>query len=286
MKIFDYVRNALFLVAIVIILGAAGCYFLKIKPAVVLSGSMEPAFRTGSVVFVDTKAADKVGVGDAIAFYVADEYLTHRIVDETEDTFITKGDANSTIDPWRVAKPGSKKDNAKHPSIDGKCIFSIPLLGYVFAFAKSKVGIIIIVTLAICLVLSMFLVPVKMPERKKKTTDERLEESYVMLKEEYESLDKKYRQLKSVCAELNKENGLFEAFDIAEKTDYEKLYERYMQVLELLENKNILAKGFKDREETIYKREITSAFYEDESDEKPAVEDKFETITEDIVATE
>lgn len=145
MKIFNFIRNILFTFAVAIIIAALACLAFRIKPATVISDSMSPTFHAGSVVFVKKGAAVKVG--DPIAFMVGDKYVTHRVVDETDTAYITKGDANEANDPWEIDKV---------TGIDGKVIFWIPELGYFFSAITSKPGLIISGALMLCLILSVF----------------------------------------------------------------------------------------------------------------------------------
>lgn len=83
----------------------------------VLSGSMEPAIQTGSLIYVyDTNDYTE---GDIITFVEEGETVTHRIVDETEQGFITKGERQAP-DPWRIDAH----------QIQGEHFVSIPLYGY------------------------------------------------------------------------------------------------------------------------------------------------------------
>ena len=147
MKVINFFRNLLFIVAVAVLISTAACLVLRLKPAAVLSGSMEPTFHTGSIVLI---SRDKeVTVGDAAAFYVGDErmYVTHRIVGVGTNGYITKGDANMDEDPWQVAES----------DIDGKVLFSVPYLGYLFKTASSKPGIIMAGAIILCLLLSLCL---------------------------------------------------------------------------------------------------------------------------------
>lgn len=80
----------------------------------VSTGSMEPELMTGSVIVVKKTDTDKLKKGDVISFYSSDSDIrgkvnTHRI-DSIEYSmgnnptpiFVTKGDANDTVDRARV----------------------------------------------------------------------------------------------------------------------------------------------------------------------------------------
>ena len=111
----------------------------NIKFMTVLSGSMEPAIKTGSVVM--TKPASDYKVGDVITFGPMSKTkppTTHRIAEITESnsvkTYITKGDANNAPDVREVLQ----KD------IVGKVILDVPYFGYVVAFARKPIGFLLI----------------------------------------------------------------------------------------------------------------------------------------------
>lgn len=104
----------------------------------VLSGSMEPKFHVGSVVYVNTIAPEEIHVGDAITFHLESNntvVATHRVIeiDKAGRTFTTKGDANDVADGEPVA----------FERLIGKSEFSIPLLGYLALYIQTKQGIIL-----------------------------------------------------------------------------------------------------------------------------------------------
>jgi signal peptidase len=110
---------------------------LGYKTYTVLSGSMEPAIHTGSIVVAMPVNPSTLNVGDVIVYNRSDvsESVTHRIVQRHDDgakpTFTTKGDANSAPDTWTVQYNG---DTA------GKIVLSIPLAGYLFHGLGSPQG--------------------------------------------------------------------------------------------------------------------------------------------------
>ena len=64
---------------------------------VVLSGSMEPALKTGGIIFTDTKKT-MPGIGDIITYRMDDMLVTHRVTDKRDSAYITRGDANEGED--------------------------------------------------------------------------------------------------------------------------------------------------------------------------------------------
>ncbi|HYK08632.1 MAG TPA: signal peptidase I [Candidatus Eisenbacteria bacterium] len=111
---------------------------------IITSGSMEPTISTGSLAVVHTMYPSLLKQNDIITFIRPDnvhESITHRIYRILKKgsltTFQTKGDANKNVDPWIVAGGG----------VIGKEFFTIPCLGYIFAFAKTSIGLMLLVAL-------------------------------------------------------------------------------------------------------------------------------------------
>lgn len=139
------------------LLGAAVLIFLlprlfNISQYVVLSGSMEPAIKTGSLCFIDHRVEmEDIKEGEAVAFERIDGSLVvHRVVREEKGQFVTKGDANPVEDIAILSK-----DNYQ-----GKAIFSIPYLGYMVVFlqrreVKAAVGVLVVIFFLTCLLSAM-----------------------------------------------------------------------------------------------------------------------------------
>ncbi|HEU4962526.1 MAG TPA: signal peptidase I [Bacilli bacterium] len=106
---------------------------------VVLSGSMNPVFKTGDLIAVkpgDVNTAYQVG--DVITFRSpedANKIITHRVTEVTERNgmrlYVTQGDANDSKDPKPVPQLNVIGQYAD---------FHIPKLGYALSFIKSKPG--------------------------------------------------------------------------------------------------------------------------------------------------
>jgi signal peptidase I len=102
---------------------------------IVLSGSMEPSIKTGSIVIV--KPASQYNVGDVITFGPVSKTkvpITHRIVEMRLQNgipvYATKGDANEEKDTREVLAR----------EVIGKELFDVPFLGYALAAAKKPIG--------------------------------------------------------------------------------------------------------------------------------------------------
>lgn len=120
----------------------------SMKFKMVLSGSMEPAIKMGSIVVI--KPTQNYKIGDVITFgpdTKKQSPITHRIydikVEGGEPVYVTKGDANNAADQNGVFK----KD------IIGKVLISVPFVGYAVDFAKKPLGFALIVIIPVALII-------------------------------------------------------------------------------------------------------------------------------------
>ena len=80
-------------------------FFMGYKPVLILSESMEPTYPKGAIVLV-RKQKREAEPGDVVMFSPEEgsgTYVIHRIVEESEEGFITRGDHNNTEDRGIVA---------------------------------------------------------------------------------------------------------------------------------------------------------------------------------------
>lgn len=118
----------------------------KYYPLVVLSGSMEPKYKVGSIIYYKEVDCNTLKENDVITFTQGGKFVSHRIVSINEDLVETKGDANNTPDALKV----NFKD------IKGKVAnVCIPYAGYYVKFVNENTTIIII--LAVIILVSEFL---------------------------------------------------------------------------------------------------------------------------------
>lgn len=100
----------------------------------ILSNSMEPEIMTGSIVYVEHVDADDIQVNDVITYKMSsdsDVVATHRVVSIEDDTFITKGDHNKSVDAQPVG----------FNRLLGRVVLSIPFFGSLSLFTQSSVGL-------------------------------------------------------------------------------------------------------------------------------------------------
>lgn len=126
------------------------------KILIVQSGSMEPAIKMGAIVI--TKPQVDYQKNDIITFSEPADpkvLVSHRIVGiEKKDgntSYVTKGDANE--DP----------DTEKRPeqSVVGKVLFSVPFVGYLVNFAKTKNGLLMLIIIPSVLIVINEIINIK-----------------------------------------------------------------------------------------------------------------------------
>ena len=110
----------------------------------VFTGSMEPAIPVGSIVVIKPVDPESLKEGDIICFKLSEPTsITHRIVNITNEGFITKGDANEDPDQWIV----------KRENVIGKAIFTIPYIGYLGYFVRTPIGFILLIVIPASLII-------------------------------------------------------------------------------------------------------------------------------------
>lgn len=171
--------TAMILLAVLLV----GVRLIGLTPYAVLSGSMEPTYHVGSLIYVQDIDPADVTVGTPLTFVVNEDLLlaTHRVVDiEVRNTkeeavldeagnptydehgnlvtqtipldepayyFTTKGDANEDIDGSQVY----------YKNIVGTPKFSIPYLGYLSSWLQTKKGMIMGASIALVLLILTFI---------------------------------------------------------------------------------------------------------------------------------
>ena len=150
-KILNNVTTALLVLVLALAGALVGVRLFGVAPYTVLSGSMEPTYPVGSLIYVREVDVSTLKVGDPITFVLNEDLVvaTHRVVeiDPAEREFTTKGDANSNVD----ANP------VHFNNLVGVPVFSIPYLGYVSAYIQSPPGMYIAIGFGALLLVMVFL---------------------------------------------------------------------------------------------------------------------------------
>lgn len=164
-KTWNIISTVLVAVVVILALLLAGARLLGMQVFTVLSGSMEPTYHTGSIIYVKKIATEDIQPGTVITFMLdEDTVATHRVTavvpDEEDPTvvrFRTKGDANNAEDGSLV----------HYKNVIGTPVFTIPGLGYVANYIQHPPGTYVAISAAAVLLLLVFLPDVLAPEKKK-----------------------------------------------------------------------------------------------------------------------
>lgn len=122
----------------------------------VLSGSMEPEVKTGSLVVTRSVDAEEIEVGDIITFYpnaAEENMVTHRVIGIGHSSslyFETKGDANEELDPFTVPAR----------NLVGKVSFHMPYWGYFTEFLKTPFGFLLAVVIPGSLITATYIIAI------------------------------------------------------------------------------------------------------------------------------
>lgn len=154
-RIWNLFTSILVILAVLLAIALVGVRLVGLQVFVVLSGSMEPTYSTGSLLYVKEVPYTDLEVGDVITFLLdPDTVATHRIVEIVPDEqdssvlrFRTKGDANNAVDGSLV----------HCRNVIGTPVFSIPKLGYVANYIQHPPGMYAAMSMGAILLMLVFL---------------------------------------------------------------------------------------------------------------------------------
>ena len=163
-KIWDMVSTLLVVLVVIFAILLMGSRLVGYQVFNVISGSMEPTYHVGDLIYVKSVDPDAVRVGDPITFVLNEDLVvaTHRVIsiDSENRHFYTKGDANETADAAPV----------HFNNLIGIPQFRIPLLGYVSDYIQNPPGMYVAIGLVAVLLISAFL-PDLMQKKTKEETE-------------------------------------------------------------------------------------------------------------------
>ena len=150
-KIFDKLTTLCVVLSVLLAIALVGVRVIGWEPYTVLSGSMEPTYHVGSLIYVKKVEAAELKVGDPLTYRVpSGTIVTHRIIelvpgkaDPTVTCFRTQGDANDIADGAAVLPE----------QIIGKPVFTLPYLGYVSHFIQHPPGTYVVISAFLLLLL-------------------------------------------------------------------------------------------------------------------------------------
>lgn len=163
-KIWNIVSTVLVVLIVLCAVFLLGSRLIGYRVFNVISGSMEPEYSVGDLLYVKAVDPNSIQVGDDITFILNEDLVvaTHRVVrvDAENQHFYTKGLANETEDSSPV----------HFNNVIGVPQFSIPLLGYVSDFIQNPPGMYITLGVSIVLILLVFL-PDMIGKKKRPSAD-------------------------------------------------------------------------------------------------------------------
>ena len=165
-KIWDVFTSILVGIVVVIAILLVGVRLIGLNVYTVLSGSMEPTYHTGSLIYVKKVDYTELKTDDIITFMLDEDTIaTHRIVevvpDENDSTVLryrTKGDANDAVDGSLV----------HYKNVIGSPVFSIPKLGYLANYIQQPPGMYVAISAGAILMMLVFIPDLFTKEEEKK----------------------------------------------------------------------------------------------------------------------
>ena len=151
-------------IAVLLAFFLAGIKLFNVQIYTVLSGSMEPNYHVGSLIYVKEINTKELKKGDVITFKLGGNTLaTHRITEIVKEEnkaykFRTKGDANESEDA-KLVEP---------KEVIGKVMFTIPLLGYVSTYIQRPPGSFIAISISLLALVYVFIIDSITDNNKKK----------------------------------------------------------------------------------------------------------------------
>ena len=154
-KVWNIITTIIVVLAILLAIAFVGVRLVGLQVYTVLSGSMEPTYHTGSLIYVKKVDYTQLQSGDVITFMLDESTIaTHRIVEVVPDEndasvvrYRTKGDANAAEDGSLV----------HYKNVVGTPVFTIPYLGYVANYIQNPPGMYVAISVGAILILLVFL---------------------------------------------------------------------------------------------------------------------------------
>ena len=165
-KIWDVFTSILVAIVVIMAILLVGVRVIGLNVYTVLSGSMEPTYHTGSLIYVKKVDYKELKAQDVITFMLDEDTIaTHRIVevvpDENDPSVIryrTKGAANDAVDGSLV----------HYKNVIGSPVFSIPKLGYLANYIQKPPGMYVAISAGAILMMLVFIPDLFAKEEEKK----------------------------------------------------------------------------------------------------------------------
>ena len=198
-KIWNIVSTALVVLMVLCAVFLMGSRLIGFECYTVISGSMQPEYMIGDLLYVKDVDVNTIKVGDDITFVLNEDLVvaTHRVirVDAENQRFYTKGIANEVEDQAPV----------HFNNVIGVPQFSIPKLGYVSNFVQNPPGMYITIGIGVLLILAVFLPDLLAKKKEEEPEEEEVAQAEIAAAaEENEKLKAELAQLR---AEMEKKKS-------------------------------------------------------------------------------
>ena len=168
--ILKLISNLIVIIAVALAILLVGLKFTGLQIYTVISGSMEPTYHVGSLIYVKKVDPSTLKIKDPITFELSDKTIaTHRIVEIVKDEenpniykFRTKGDANENVDA-NLVEPNK---------VLGKPLFTVPYLGYLATYIQSYPGNMVAICTAIALLIVVIIIDMLIDDKKEPEKEE------------------------------------------------------------------------------------------------------------------
>ncbi len=158
--VFDVLSTAVVVAVVIFAVLLVGVRLFGVQVYSVISGSMEPEYPVGSLIYVKSVDPAEIEVNDVITYVLPNDMpSTHRVIgiDAENQLFYTKGDANEVEDGAPV----------HFQNLIGTPIFKIPLLGFIAYYIQHPPGMYIAIAAGAILLILVFLPDLFKGEEKK-----------------------------------------------------------------------------------------------------------------------
>lgn len=159
-KAWNIISTVLVVIVVIFAILLVGVRLFGVQVYSVISGSMEPEYPVGSLIYVKEIDPSEIEVNDVITYVLPNDMpSTHRVIriDEENQLFYTKGDANEIEDGAPV----------HFKNLIGTPIFKIPYLGYVAYYIQHPPGMYIAIAAGAILLILVFLPDLFKKDKKK-----------------------------------------------------------------------------------------------------------------------
>lgn len=163
-KLWNFISTVVVVLVVIFAVLLVGVRLFGIQVYSVISGSMEPEYHVGSLIYVKEVLPETVEAGDVITFVLPDDTpATHRVVrvDKDNRCFYTKGDANDIEDGAPV----------HFNNLIGTPVFTIPYLGYAAHYIQHPPGMYVAIAAGALLLILVFVPDLFKSDKKKSKKD-------------------------------------------------------------------------------------------------------------------